>query len=166
MKKLQSICRKLSLGVAVAGGLAGSAIAQEENLVGTWSCSTSFEDPESGAKMAADFVQTYENDGSYARAGEFSVVIPVLEVDTSISVAEAGTWRLVDSTVLAELTTDIEFSSLEDSPSQMEQMILQQMRGEAEASRTVEQTVELTSLTATTLQFEDESGGLSSCQKA
>jgi hypothetical protein len=159
---MNRITRTLASSVAVAGCLIASAEAQDDNLVGTWECSMSTDDPQTGMSLNVDFVMTYDSDGSYEREGQMKIMQAEMEIDTTIEMKEDGTWSL-DGLSLTESRSSLEFSSQEEEPSQIEQMILQGM--EAAAGAATEETIELTSLTATTLQF-DEDGGASTCTKA
>lgn len=163
--KLNRSCRALFCGVAVMGCLATSAFAQEDNLHGTWNCSLEFIDDEIGAVMKADFEQTYATNGTFERMGQMSIMIEAFGVDIAIGIEENGDWRMVDAMVIGETTSDVAFSSQKQEPSEMEAMILQQMQAEADADTHDESTVELKTLTATTMEFEDEEGVVSSCQK-
>jgi hypothetical protein len=165
MKTFSRVCRLGLSSAAVAGCLITTAFAQEDELVGDWSCTMSTEDQEIGASLSAEFEQTYESDGTYEREGDIRVVIAAFEVDIAVSIAEAGTWRLIDAMTLGETATDLEFSSAEESPSQVEAMMLEQMQAEADAQAMEEQTTEIVSLTATMLELQDPDGAVLACEK-
>lgn len=166
MNALHRICLSVLGGAAVTGGLITTAYAQDDNILGTWNCGLSFQDPEIGATMNVRFEQTYDADGTYVRAGEMSIAIPALQVDIAVAIDEAGTWRFLESLIVAEKMTKLDLASMSDAPTQMEQMLVEQMRAGAQAELSDEQTVNLKSLTATTMEYEDADGMLTSCQKA
>ncbi|HUF72586.1 MAG TPA: hypothetical protein VMR74_06790 [Gammaproteobacteria bacterium] len=166
MKTLPRVCQLTFASAAMTGCLIATAFAQNDDIIGTWTCDLTVDDPESGAQMNAEFEHTYDGDGTYERAGEMNIVIEAFDVDIAIGIEESGTWRWVESMVVGETTTDIEFSSAVETPSQMEQMMLQQMQAAADAESSEEQTVDISSLTATTMEIEDDDGAVMVCAKA
>jgi hypothetical protein len=154
-----------SSGLAIMGCLVGTAFAQEDDLVGTWDCGLEYMDPSVGAAITADFDMTYDADGTYTRAGRMDIAIAAFQVDISIVMDEAGKWRLVDSTALAETPTSLTFSAEDEMPTEMEQMIFQQMQAEANASLEQEETTDITSLTSTSMVLASEGGGALTCAK-
>lgn len=166
MNSLHSFCRLLAKGTAVATCLVATAIAQDDNLVGTWDCGLSFTDPSIGAVITADFNMTYDRNGSYDRNGEMNISIPAFEVEISIALDEAGTWRMVSPMVVGETPSRLEFTNNDSSPSDMENMMFQQMQAEASTSLSQEETTEIASLTATTMELASDDGGPLTCQKA
>jgi hypothetical protein len=163
---LNRACRVLFGGAAVAGCLVATALAQNDDIHGTWSCGLSIQDPATGTTMNADFEQTYAADGTYERDGEMNILIEAFEVDITIVIEESGTWRWVEPMVLGETTSEIAFSSPAETPSQMEQMMLTQMQAAADAEVSQEQTVEIRSITATALELVDDEGAEMACDKA
>lgn len=154
--------RFAAAGFTFGSLLAAASVAQESNLVGTWDCSMSMQDQEVGMQMNINFEQTYDADGSYERAGRMNISVAALQLDLTIDIDESGAWSL-DGMTLTETSSDISFTSASETPSQMESMILQQIQMAAESEP--EQTVELESLTATTMEFMDDDGANASCMK-
>jgi hypothetical protein len=159
------ISRHFFSGFASMSCLIGTAFAQEDDLVGTWDCGLEYTDQSVGAAITADFDMTYDADGTYTRAGKMDISIAAFQVDISIVMDEAGNWRLVDSTALGETPTSLTFSSADEMPSEMEQMIFQQMQAEADASLDQEETTDITSLTSTSMVLASEGGGALTCAK-
>jgi len=159
-------CRILVSGSLISGCLIATAFAQQDDIVGTWDCGLTIEDQASGAVINADFETSYNANGTYTRVGVMSIVVAAFEVDISIGMDEAGNWRLVDSTGLAETATEVDLSSTAATPSPMETVMLQQMQQEATAALSQEEVAQIRSLTATTMQLEDDDGAALSCAKA
>jgi hypothetical protein len=149
----------------MAGCLIAPAFGQSDDIIGDWTCDLTVDDPETGTKMNAEFEHSYDDDGTYERSGQMNIVIEAFDVDISIGIDEEGTWRWVESMVIGETTTDIEFSSTVETPSQMEQMMLAQMQAAADAESSEEQPVDIASLTATTMEIEDDDGTAMVCEK-
>lgn len=166
MKTLRRICRNPLAGLAITCCLIATAQAQEDDIVGTWDCGLSIDDPASGASVNADFATTYDSDGSYERDGQLVISIAALQLNISVAMDEAGNWRVVDSTGLGETANEISFSSLSEEPSQMEQMILQQMQAESNAMLGQEEVAEITSITANAMELTSDDGSELTCNKA
>ena len=121
-------------------------------------------DPSGEGSITADFDMTFNANGSYERNGAMSIVMQALQVDTSFTMAETGTWTK-NEMVLTTQTEEITFESTDEAPSTMEQMILQQMQ--ASAQNAPEDEITITSLTATTMSLEtgDGEGDEMTCDK-
>jgi len=166
MNTSQRIGRRLLGGLAITGCLIGTAFAQEDDIVGTWDCGLTIEDPESGAAVRADFETTYDSDGSYARDGQLDISIAALQLEISVGMNEAGNWRVVDASSIGETTSEIKISALSETPSQMEQMIIQQMQSESTSAVGQEEVSAITSLTADVMELSSADGAELSCNKA
>jgi uncharacterized lipoprotein NlpE involved in copper resistance len=155
---------RLSFSILAIAGLQIST-ASAQDVLGRWKCSMSMADPSGEGSVSADFDVTFNADGSYARTGAMSIVMAALQVDTSFTMAETGTWTK-DAMMLTTKTDEIAFESTDDSPSQIEQMILQQM--EASAQNAPEDSIMIKSLTATTMSLETGDGEdeVMMCEKA
>ena len=155
---------RLLLGGAVAGSLLIST-ASAQDVLGTWTCSMMVEDPTGQGSVSAEFEMTYKSDGTYERMGLMTIVMAALQIDTSISIAESGDWTK-ESMVLTEMRHELEFAIADEEPSQMEQMIVQQMQAAAEA--TSEESMTITSLTATSMSLQPGGGddGEMMCDKS
>jgi hypothetical protein len=160
------LCWNFFGSLAIISCLITAALAQEDEIVGTWDCGLSVDDPATGASVRANFETTYDADGTYSRDGSVSIVVAALQVDITIVMDEAGNWRVVDSTGLGETVTAIDFSTTSETPTQMEQMMLQQMRQEATAALSTEETAQILSLTATTMELQSNDGEALNCSKA
>ena len=123
------------------------------------------EDPTGQGSVSAEFEMTYKSDGTYERMGLMTIVMAALQIDTSISIAESGDWTK-ESMVLTEMRHELEFAIADEEPSQMEQMIVQQMQAAAEA--TSEESMTITSLTATSMSLQPGGGddGEMMCDKS
>ena len=166
MNTLRCICRHLLSSLAITSCLIATAFAQEDDIVGTWACGLSIDDPASGAAVKADFETTYDSDGSYTREGQMDISIAPLQLEISVLMDEAGSWRVVESTAIGETASEIKISALSETPSQMEQMIVQQMQTESSGVIGQEEVAEITSLTADAMQLESPDGASLSCDKA
>ena len=165
MKPFKRKSRYLVSGVALAALFGAAASADEQQLAGTWNCNLMFEDPNIGATMTGQFEQTYKQDGSYERAGQMRIVVAAFDVDAAFTVAEAGDWRS-DGVVITEMRSKLEFATVDPDPSPAAQLVVQQMQAEANAETVAEESVEITKLTATQLEFEDPDGAAAVCRKA
>lgn len=166
MNTFQRICRQLLAGMAIIGSLIAPAFAQEDDVVGTWACGLSIDDPATGTAVSADFETTYDSDGSYERDGQLKISVAAMQLDIDVVMDEAGNWRVVESTGLGETATEISFSSLAETPSQVEQMVLQQMQVEANAMLGKEEVAEITSMTADAMVLTSDDGAALTCNKA
>ena len=157
------VWRLIFSGAFVGSLLISTASAQD--VLGTWSCSMLVEDPANQASVSAEFEMTYRADGTYERMGVMTIVMAALQIDTAISIAESGNWKK-ESMVLTEIRSELEFASADEAPSQMEQMIVQQMQTAAEASN--EESMTITSLTATSMSLQPGGGedGEMMCDKS
>lgn len=155
----------LASGAALAGCLFGTASAQDDDLVGSWSCSTNAEDADTGMTMNIEFDQTYDSDGTYERAGKVQVAVEAFQVDVAFTMQEAGTWRR-DAMVLAETMTEIELTSADESPTQISQFMLQQMQADAESDIAKEETLDISSLSAATLVLDQDDGVVTRCERS
>ena len=153
MKMSNRICRLLFSALAVAGLQISTASAQD--VLGNWKCSMSMVDPQGEGSVTADIDVTFNPDGSYERNGAMTIVVAALQVETSFTMAETGTWTK-DEMVLTTKTDEISFDSTDEAPTTMEQMILQQM--ETSAQNAPEDSITITSLTATTMSLETGDG--------
>jgi len=162
MKTSNRISLLLLSTLAIAGLQVSTASAQD--VLGSWKCSMSMVDPQGEGSITADFDVTFNANGSYERNGAMSIVMQALQVDTSFTMAETGTWTK-NEMVLTTQTEEITFESTDEAPSQMEQMILQQMQ--ASAQDAPEDEIKITSLTATTMSLEtgDGEGDEMTCDK-
>jgi hypothetical protein len=166
MKTLQRIGPKLLTGMAISCGLVATAFAQADDLVGTWECGLSINDPASGASVNADFETTYDSDGSYAREGQLKISIAALQLELTVGMDEAGSWRVIDSQNIGETASELTLSSTSEMPSQIEQMILQQMQSESSGVVGQEEVAEIVSLTASTMELRSSDGAEMACNKA
>jgi hypothetical protein len=153
-------------GLAIISCAIGTAFAQEDEIVGTWTCGLSIEDPASGAAVTAEFETSYDSDGSYTRAGQLNISVAAAQLNVSVVLDEAGNWRLVDAMSLGETVTEIDFTSTAETPSPIEQMMLQQMEAESNGVVGQEEVSEITSLTANSMEIESSDGAAMVCQKA
>jgi hypothetical protein len=162
MKTSNRICRLLFSVLAIAGLQISTASAQD--VLGSWNCSMSMVDPSGEGSISAEFDVTFNADGSYERNGAMSIVMAALQVDTSFTMAETGTWTKEEMTLTTD-TEEIAFESTDEAPSDIEKMILQQMESAAQTSP--EDSVVITSLTATTMSLEtgDGQGEEMTCDK-
>lgn len=161
MKTFHRLCRLL-FGVAAIGSLViATASASAQEVLGTWSCGMTAEDPSGQGSIDMEFEATFNADGTYRRAGAMTIVMAALQVDTSFDFMETGSWTR-DSMLLTTIPSEIEFQSADEEPSQIEQMFLQQMQSAAENPE--EETITITSLTATTMTFDVE-GEVTLCEK-
>jgi hypothetical protein len=138
------------------------ATASAQDVLGTWSCAMMSEDPSGEGSVNMEFEATFSADGTDQRAGEMNIVMQALQVDTSFSFTEAGSWTR-NAMVLTTAPSEIGFESSEQAPSQIEQMIAQQIQ--AAAQNSPEQTLTIKSLTATTMTVDSE-GEETTCQRA
>lgn len=153
MKTSNRIYRLLFGALAIAGLQITTASAQD--VLGSWTCGMSMVDPSGEGSISAEFHMTFKPDGSYERTGAMSIVMAALQVDTSFTMAETGSWTK-DAMVLTTKTEEIAFESTDEAPSQIEAMILQQM--EASAQNSPEDSMTIKSLTATTMSLEAGDG--------
>jgi hypothetical protein len=160
MKTFHRMARLLFSATVATSLMIATASAQD--VLGTWSCGMTAEDPSGEGSISVELEVTFSRDGTYRRDGEMTIVMAALQVDTSIAVRETGSWTL-DSMVLTTVPGEIELQSTDESPSQMEQMIVQQMQSAAQD--TSEESITITSLTATTMTLDAE-GEAMMCEKA
>jgi hypothetical protein len=166
MNTTRFFCRNLLGGLAISLALVATAFAQEDDVVGTWACGLSIDDPASGASVNADFETTYDSDGTYERDGQLVISIDAMQLDITVAMDEAGNWRVIESTGLGETATEISFSTLSEMPTQMEQMILQQMQTESNAMIGKEEVAEITAMTADAMELTSDDGAALTCNKA
>jgi hypothetical protein len=67
---------------------------------------------------------------------------------------------------VTELMSDIQFSSANETPSPEEQATLQTIQAEAEADIGTEETMQIRSLTASTMELEDDEDMQLTCSRA
>jgi hypothetical protein len=166
MNTTRFFCRTLLAGLAISSGLVATVFAQEDAVVGTWVCGLSVDDPASGASVSADFETTYGSDGTYERDGQLVISIDALQLDIAVAMDEAGNWRVIESTGLGETATEISFSTFSETPTQMEQMVLQQMQTESNAMLGKEEVAEITAMTADSMELTSDDGATLTCDKA
>lgn len=159
MKTIHPIGRVLGI---VAFGCFATATASAQDVLGTWNCGMTMQDPSGQGSVSVQFEATFNADGSYERAGDMSIVMAALQVDTSFSFKEAGSWTR-DAMVLTTTPSEIAFESTEEAPSQIEQMFAQQIQSAAQNAP--EQSLTINSLTATTMTIDAE-GDETTCQKS
>jgi hypothetical protein len=90
-----------------------------------------------------------------------NILMQALQVDTSFTFTETGSWTR-NAMLLTTAPNEIEFESSEEAPSQIEQMIAQQIQ--AAAQNSPEQALTIKSLTATTMTVDSE-GEETTCQR-
>jgi hypothetical protein len=155
--------RRNSLGVCggavLAACLSGTVWAQDSELVGTWNCAGKAEDPEMGMTTVVEFVQVFSADKTYERNADVSVTVAAFTIDLSLLVRDTGTWSREEMAVT-------EISSAGAAPSQAEQAMLQLIQQEAEADIASEETMQIKSLTASTMEIDDGGDLLLACERA
>jgi hypothetical protein len=151
-------------GAAIAICLPGTALAQDSELVGTWNCAGKAEDPEMGMTTIVEFVQTYAADKTYERKADLAITIAAFSIDVAMVVSDSGTWRREGMAVM-EIMSDIEITAASEAPSQAEAAMLQLIQQEAEADIAVEETMQIRSLTASTMEIDDGGELLLACEK-
>ena len=166
MNTFQRFGRSLFGGLAITSCLVAAAIAQEDDVVGTWDCGLSVDDPASGTAVDADFETTYDANGSYERDGQLNISIAALQIDIAVAMDEVGNWRIVESTSRGETATEIRFSTPSGTPSPTEQMILQQMQAEANEMLGKEEVAEITAISADSMELTSDDGAALTCSKA
>lgn len=155
-----SIRNRTLLGLAIpAAFLLTTANAQEEEIVGTWSCS--FEMSEEETTMTGDYERSFDADGTSGLVGEMQIVVPVAGLDATFSIDGTGTWRAEDMT-LYETMEEVEVGSASESPSPIEEMLVTQLQTMFSANQE-EQSTPISALTATRLELDD--GGPHLCDK-
>ena len=158
--------RRVALsGLTLTGILIATASAQEEQIAGTWNCSTAFEDAELGISMTAEFESTYGADGMLERDGGMNMTIAALGSEISFMVKAVGTWKAAESMVIEETISSTEFAAGSEEPSQIEQMMLQQMQAQVDGAGPQTDTIQLESLTDTTMVGANTTGAAVTCQK-
>lgn len=160
MKTFHRIPRLLFSAAVIGSLVIATASAQE--VLGTWNCGMTAEDPSGEGSINMEFEATFNADGTYERAGEMTIVMAALQVDTSFTFMESGSWTR-DSMHLTTTPSEIEFQSGDEEPSQIEQMFLQQMQTAADNPE--EETITISSLTATTMTLDVE-GEATVCEKS
>ena len=165
MTKFNRISRQCALAVAASVGLASGAIAQEAELVGTWECNVSFEDADAGASMNIDFEHVFDNDGTYVMDALLSIQVPALQLSMDVAMKESGTWRVPEPNFVGLTASEYEFSATSDMPSPFETMMVQQMEAASTVEINQEQVQEISSISATTMTYEDDEGVVSECNK-
>ena len=159
MKFIRSIGR---LAGAVVVSCAAVATASAQDLLGTWDCGAAIDDPTGQGNISIQFEATFSDNGVYERSGEMSIAIEALQLDATLSIMETGTWTR-DGMALKTTTTELAIEPAGDeAPSPMVQMFAQQMQ--ASSQNAGEQTLAITSLTATTMTI-DSSGSETSCER-
>ena len=160
--KTSQLNRRVSLGLAIpAFALMSTALAQEDEIVGTWNCSMSAE--QEGMTMSMEFERIFEADGTTEIDGKMSISAPQASLEASMLIVANGTWS-AESMVLTEKMTDGTVKSASETPSQLEQMFVAQMQAEFSENAQEEQTT-ITALTETTMEL--ESGGMPlKCERA
>jgi hypothetical protein len=145
--------------VTASSLLAGGAAAQEDEITGNWNCS--LEAGEQGMSMSASFDREFKRDGTSTLDGSMSVEMPAANIDITLAIVGTGTWR-AEMMKLIETMTEVEVTSESENPGPMETMIAQQMQASfAQANQ--EQTTDIKSLTATTMELDDD--GLVTCER-
>ncbi len=158
--KTSPIRNRILTGLMIpAAFLMGTANAQEDEIIGTWSCS--FEMSEDEATMSAEFERRFDADGTSGLKGEMRVVVPVAGLDTTFLINGSGTWR-ADEMTLFEKMNNVEVGSASESPSAIEQMLVTQVQTMFSQNQE-EQSTPISALTATTMELDD--GGPHRCEK-
>ena len=165
LKPVCRLCAGVLCGAVLGSGLMLPASAQDGELIGTWNCAGMTEDADMGVRMNIRFVQTYSADDTYERTANLTITIAAFNLDMAVSVTDSGTWSR-DATTVTEIMSDIEFSSASTAPSPLEQAMLQSIQEESEADIGKEQTMQITSLTAATMEFNDGEDVAMSCERA
>jgi hypothetical protein len=150
---------------ALAGCLIGAPTAEDSEIVGTWNCAGSAADPAIGMTMNVEYVQTYSADKAYERTADLTIRIEAFQLDLAMTVTDSGSWRR-EAMAVTELMSDIQFSSANETPSPEEQATLQTIQAEAEADIGTEETMQIRSLTASTMELEDDEDMQLTCSRA
>jgi hypothetical protein len=152
-------------GAILVACLTGTAGAQDSELVGTWNCAGKAEDPEMGMTTVVEFVQVFAADKTYERNADVTIKVAAFTIDLSMLVRDSGTWNR-EEMAITEIMSDIEISSAGAAPSQAEQAMLQLIQQEAEADIASEETMQIKSLTASTMEIDDGGDLLLACERA
>ena len=159
MKLIRSIGR---FAAAVTLSCAAIATASAQDIIGRWDCGTMSQDLAGQGTISLDFDVTISADGVYEREGVMSIVMEALEVNASFSIMEIGSWTREGMELTTTTSEFVVEPAGDEAPSQMAQMIAQQMQ--ASAGNGQQQTLTITSLTATTMTI-DSAGDETTCER-
>ena len=162
MKKSTDLGVSISVALLVACVQIPTANAQEDDVVGTWSCS--FGASEEGMTMSGDYEYVFDDDQSFEANGQMTIEleIPDFAASFTLELDLAGTWRL-ESMTLYEILSKAAVSSASEAASPIEAMIVQQLQAEFGSSAGQEEALTIVALTDSSMTIDD--GTLHECDR-